>query len=140
MKVILKTLTFLFLFSMPESSFAIVYMPKDSVQITETVKTKGDKIAQFGQTSSIIGTILFTFAIILVAAIEFEMRGGFLLLLLYGSYIIGPILALLGLALCITALVKKDTTTKGRKKARTGLFLLLFGTLLSTILILLFLG
>lgn len=140
MKIYLRILTFLILLSAPKSSFAIVYMPQDSVQIAQTVKTTGDKIAHWGFKSSTIGTVLFTLAILLVAAIEFEMRGGLLLLLLYGFYILGPILALLGLALCITALVRKDTTKKGRKQARTGLFVLLFGALLSTILILLFLS
>lgn len=139
MKVCLRILTFLFLFSMPESSFAIVYMPQDSIQVNKIVKTTGDKIAQWGFKSSAFGAALFMLVILSAAFVGYEMYG-LLSLLLLVSINLGLILGLLGLALCISALIRKDTTKKGRKQARTGLFVLLFGALLSTILILLFLG
>ncbi|MBL7816083.1 MAG: hypothetical protein JNL70_13785 [Saprospiraceae bacterium] len=72
--------------------------------------------------------------------VEFQMRGGFLLLLLYGSISLGPILGLLGLGLCIAALVRKDTTTTGRRKARTGLFTVLFGLIISIVVLTLLLN
>ena len=139
MKKTLTILTLFCLFSLPHDAHAIVYslshgLVQDSLKVTNT--SKGDKIANWGQKSTTTGVILFTLFVLLLLAIEFEMRGGFLLLLLYGSFIFGLILGILGLILCVTALSKKDTSLVGRKKARTGLFVLLFGALLNIILLL----
>jgi hypothetical protein len=133
MKKTISILSILFFLLLPKSSFAIVYNPTDSIfqdslQKTE-VRSQGDKIAFWGLKSTIAGTLLVAFALLMITVIEFEMRGGFLLILTFGSFITGPILALLGLILCLIALNRKDTTKFYRKKARTGLWVLLFSVL-----------
>lgn len=144
MKKSISTILFLLFLGLPKSSFAIVNYSIDTLVqdslMQNVTKTKGDRIAHWGMKSSIVGTALFVLGILLLTALEFQMRGGFLLLLLYGSFIFGPILGILGLCASIIALSRKDTTKVGQIKARSGLFVLLLGILLSTVLILAFLG
>jgi hypothetical protein len=134
-------LVFLSVFcTLPERSFSITHpttmsYAQDSLIKHASDRNIGDRIAHWGLKSTTIGLVSFSLAMLLLALFDFEMRGGLLLLLLYGSITIGPILGLLGLTLCIVALLRKDTTHAGRKKARKGLLALLFGVAASIVIL-----